>query len=375
MNPRRVLIDAMVVRPQPTGVGRVALDLLRAMSADPRGLDVRVVTSHPEMFPFLAGRPEWGIVAVPPRNGMARNAVFLQTSLPRLLSREGAGMVHSLNMVAPLAARCPVLLTVHDIAFHLHPGTVEQPRRSYYRLMVPLSVRKAALVGCVSAATRDELTRYSPAAAGKSLVLPNAVPGWTEGREPGGPRPSDAPFLFVGTLEPRKNLERILAAYERFLAVESGKGRIDELPDLVVVGGRGWRDSGLRRRIEALKGTGKLRLQGYCGPDILWSHYLSAQALLFPSLHEGFGLPILEAMTAGLPVLTSDRGAMREVAGDAALTVDPENVAAIAEGMSRLHSDSALRAELAGRGLGRRELWTWQQTARRTLEAYHRILG
>lgn len=375
MSSRNVYIDAMVVRPEPTGVGRVVLDLLSAMSSEPRGMRFTVVTSHPEMFGFLDGRGEWSVHRVSPRDGIARNTVFLQAGLPGILRRGGAGLVHGMNMIAPLAAPCPVVLTVHDIAFRLFPGTVERPRRCYYRLMLPASLRKAAAVTAVSAATADDLAACYSFAARRVVVVPNGIPSWVEGRSPSGARPRRAPFLFVGTLEPRKNLERILDAYEIFLAEASELDGTESLPDLVLAGGRGWRDSSLRSRIRSLMAGGKLRLAGYCDPDRLWELYRSAQALLFPSLHEGFGLPILEAMAAGLPVLTADRGAMAEVAGDAALTVDPEDTRAIAAGMIRLYREPGLREELADRGMRRRELWTWQQAARRMVEVYDRILG
>ena len=375
MAPERIFIDAMVVRPRPTGVGRVVLDLLDALSAEPRGFSFTAVTSHPEMLGFLDDRPEWTVFPVREHGGMARNALFLQTGLPGILRRGRADLVHSLNLVAPLAAPCPVLLTVHDIAFRLFPDTVEQPRRGYYRLMVPPSLRKAAAVAAVSAATAADIAAAYPFAAARTEVVPNGTPAWVDGRVAGGPRPRRAPFLFVGTLEPRKNLERILDAYELFLSASFGLDGMDELPDLILAGGRGWQDGPFRRRMEPLLASGKLKLAGYCDPDRLWELYQSAQALLFPSLHEGFGLPILEAMAAGLPVLTADRGAMLEVAGEAALTVDPEDTQAIADGMARLFSDPVLGEELAQRGMRRRQLWTWQQAARRTVEVYRRILG
>ncbi len=363
-----ILLDALVVQPRPTGVGRSILDLLRALAAEPRGYDFVVACTNPEMFEFLAAAPEWRLLTCPAaRGGIAKKTLFTQIELPRLARRMNARLLHGLHFVAPLAAPCPLLVTVCDIAFRLFPRTVEAPRRHYYRFFVPLSLRRAAGILTISASTAQDLAAAYPFAAEKTIVTPYATPSWVEGRTAGTTRTADAPFLFVGTLEPRKNLERILAAYRLFLAGWDGDAAA---PDLVLVGGRGWNDSTLRESIQDLEDSGKLRLAGYCDNDRLWELYASARALLFPSLHEGFGLPILEAMAAGLPVVTADRGAMLEVAGDAALTVDPEDAGAIAGAMGRLVREPGLAADLAARGSARGREWTWVRTAETTLAAY-----
>jgi len=189
------------------------------------------------------------------------------------------------------------------------------------------------------------------------------------------PRPADLPdryLLFVSTLEPRKNLERILIAYDRFRSGRSAAGR--PVPGLWLVGGRGWKDSGLRQRLEALVAAGAVHVEDYCDTDRLWELYGLARALLFPSLHEGFGFPILEAMAANLPVLTANVGAMAEVAGDAALLVDPCETTALVDAMTRLADDSDLRADLAARGRERVAVWDWERTAAATLDVYAEVL-
>jgi glycosyltransferase involved in cell wall biosynthesis len=370
-----VALDALLLRPRPTGVGRAILEWTAALAERDRGCDFAVLCTHPEMLESLGERPGWRLVRCPGAvGGTLRKAIWTQVAMPRLLRRLGADLVHALQFVAPLRAPCPTVVTVHDLGYLRFPDTIEEPRRTYYRIMVPRSLVGAAAIVCNSRATADDVRTRFPAAAGRVRVTPFGVPSWVHAR-PEAPlqRAEDAPFLFVGTLEPRKNLEGLLAAFGRFAAERRAGGA--SCPRLILVGGRGWRDSGLRTALEPLVASGAVELRDYCGPDELWDAYGLARALLLPSLHEGFGFPILEAMVAHLPVLTSDRGAMAEVAGDAALCVDPDDPAAIAAALHRLTDDAALCADLTLRGDRRWRRWTWQATVEATLAVYDEVLG
>ncbi len=369
-----VVLDALLLRPRPTGVGRAILELTAALAAEDRGLEFVVLATHPELLASVAARPGWRVLSCPAAaGGTLRKAVFTQVRMPGLLRRLGADLLHCLQFVAPLRAPCPVVVTVHDLGYLRFPETVEEPRRSYYRHAVPRSLRRAAAVVCNSEATAADVRDRFPAVAARVRTTPFGAPSWVWSQPPPAlERPDDAPFLFVGTLEPRKNLERLLRAYRRYRQEREGGG--GAVPGLVLVGGKGWKDSGLRVLIEDLRGAGSLRLHDYCDTDELWRHYGSARALLFPSLHEGFGFPILEAMAAGLPVLTADGGAMAEVAGDAALLVDPRDETAIVAALHRLGDDRHLRQDLARRGRERARAWTWQRTAATTAQCYRDVL-
>ena len=370
-----VVLDALLLRPRPTGVGRAILDWTAALAAEDHGLDFAVLCTHPGLLDPLAGRPGWRLVPCPgAAGGTLRKALWTQVALPGLLRRLGADLFHGLQFVAPLRCPCPTVVTVHDLGYLRFPRTIEQPRRSYYRWLVPRSLAAADAIVCNSEATARDVAHWFPATASRVRVTPFGVPGWVQDRpRPTAERAEDAPFLFVGTLEPRKNLEGLLAAYAEFRRQRQETGRF--APELVLVGGRGWQDSGLRSALEPLVASGVVRLRDYCGPDELWQQYQLARALLFPSLHEGFGFPILEAMMARLPVLTSDRGAMAEVAGDAALLVDPDDPAALAGALVRLTDDAALRRDLAVRGDARWPAWPWSQTVQATVRAYREVLS
>jgi glycosyltransferase involved in cell wall biosynthesis len=265
------------------------------------------------------------------------------------------------------------VVTVCDLAWQRHPATVEQPRLGYYRLFVPPSLRRAAAVLGISDATAAEVVRLYPEVAARVISTPFGTPTWVwrAAQTETAPAPPRRPrFLFVGTLEPRKNLERLLAAY----ALARGREASADFPGLLLVGGRGWKDSGLRRRMEELVASGHLEVRDYCDQTELWRLYRSSLALLFPSLYEGFGFPILEAMAAELPVLTADRGAMAEVAGEAGLLVDPDSTADLAAGIGRLADDARLRADLRRRGRARARDWSWERTAAATLAVYDDVL-
>ena len=371
-----ILLDGLLVQPEPTGVGRSILELTRALAARDRGFDFGVLTTHPAAFAPLEGVPGWRVLSCPGAHGGAlRKALYTQFALPALAARLGAAVLHSLQFVAPMRLPCRSVVTVHDLAYRRFPGTVEVPRRWYYQALVPATVRRASRIVTNSAATADDVATLFPSVRDRLRVTPFGTPSWVweqpvrrEGADVGGP------FLFVGTLEPRKNLPRLLEAFRRFRERAEAAGGPPP-PDLSLVGGRGWGDSPLRGPIRALEARGALRLEGYCQPARLWELYGAARALLFPSLHEGFGFPILEAMAAGLPVLTADRGAMREVAGDAALLVDPDDAEAIAEALARLDRDTALRARLIARGRERARAWSWERTADATTAVYAEVLA
>lgn len=374
-----VVLDALLVNRSPTGVGRSILELTAALAAQDRGLDFLVLATEPDMFTHVAGAAGWQVLDCPGGGGgTLRKALFTQFALPRLCRNRQAALLHSLQFVAPLRLGCPSVVTVHDHGWLRFPETVEQPRRAYYHFFVPRSLQRASAIVTNSQATAADTALLFPRTQPRIRPTLFGTPSWVWDRErsPKPPRQGRPVFLFVGTLEPRKNLETLLDAYSRFLAGEAARSRpAQEVPRLLFIGGKGWKDSHLRRRMDELVERGHLEVRGYCGTAELWQEYRRAHALLFPSLHEGFGFPILEAMAASLPVLTSDRGAMAEVGGDQVLAVDPSRPEAIAAGLAALAWDEALHRRLAAGGLDRARQWTWARTADQTNAVYREVLG
>ncbi len=372
----RIVLDALLVHERPTGVGRSILELTRALSATRWDLDFSLLVTTPHLFYWLEGCPDWAVHHCPgATGGTLRKALYTQRQIPRICRKLGAVILHSLQFVAPLSLPCPSVVTVHDLAWLRFPKTVEQPRKAYYSLMVPRTLQRATAVVTNSEATALDVRKYYPRCRNVS-VTPFGTPSWVwEGTGNGtkvevGERPF---FLFVGTLEPRKNLVGILDAYTRLLG-RKRKAEESPWPSLLLVGGKGWKDSNLREQMQPLLQSGDLMVLEYCDTNKLRELYSSAQALLFPSLHEGFGFPILEAMAFGLPVITSALGAMAEVAGPDALWVDPNHAEDLCHQMRKIAESGELRARLSLCGPKWARKWSWQHTAQQTVQVYTQVL-
>jgi glycosyltransferase involved in cell wall biosynthesis len=297
----------------------------------------------------LAAAPDIEVVRLARRGRsraatMYRDVVWYPLVLPRLAAGSRLDVLHCPTFRGPLAPpSCPLVVTVHDLAVLRHPETFNLWTRHYSRLCVSRVARAARLVIAVSEHTKRDLVELLATAETKIRVVPNGV---AETFRPDGPAESGDYVLAVGTIEPRKNLER-LAAASRSLGVE-----------LRVAGARGW------GRVELGSGVREL---GRVSDEELARLYRGALCLAYPSLYEGFGIPILEAMASGTPVVTSRGGATEEVADGAAVLVDPLDPDAIAAGIEEAASR---REELVPAGLERARSFSWSEVARRTSEVY-----
>jgi glycosyltransferase involved in cell wall biosynthesis len=256
----------------------------------------------------------------------------------------GADVLHCPTYRGPVRSRVPLVVTVHDLAVFRHPEAFPPWTRNYSRVVVPRVVKAARVVAAVSEFTARELETVLHVPRERIRVVPNAA---AETFTEPGPREEGDYVLAVGTLEPRKNLARTIEAAQR-LGVE-----------LRVAGARGW--GGVEAR-----GDG-VRWEGEVGDEQLARLYRGALCVVYPSLYEGFGIPVLEAMACGAPVVTSSVGATAEVAGGAAVLVDPEDVSSIAAG---IEDAIARRAELRAAGLRRAGAYSWDESARLLVQAY-----
>ena len=279
------------------------------------------------------------------------------------------------NFVRYPLLRSRSVVTVHDLTFVHYPRLVEEKNLEYLRRFVRRSLHLADRVIAVSHWIRQEVLEIFRLPEDKVVAVPHGVD--RERFRPASPQAvaavrrryglNGAPYLLaVGTLEPRKNLPRLLEAYARI--PQRGEVR------LVLAGCRGWLYGDIFETLRRQRLEGEVLLTGYCPEADLPALYSGASVLVYPSLYEGFGMPILEAMACGTPVIASNRGAMAEVAGDAAVLVDPEDTAAIADAVSRLLEDASARESLAARGLERAAAFSWEAAARRTRAVFQEAM-
>jgi glycosyltransferase involved in cell wall biosynthesis len=294
-----------------------------------------------------------------------------QLLTPLAIRAAGAQLIHGpANALPLLHLGLPGVVTIHDLAIYDHPEWFPAGQWFATRVIVPRSIRGARMIICPSTATRDALVRLFAVPAARCRIIPHGVE--TEFALPVSPAVRDAVktryglperyLLQVGTIEPRKNYVTTLRALARL--------EPDERIPLVVVGGFGWKYDPVVDTVRQLDLTRWVRFVGYAPLPDLPALYQMAQAVTFPSLDEGFGLPVLEACAAGTPVIASSAGAIPEVAGEAALLVEPEDEMALAENLRRILRDRALRERQIAAGRVRAELFTWSASAAAHREVY-----
>jgi glycosyltransferase involved in cell wall biosynthesis len=297
-----------------------------------------------------------------------------QTLLPRLAGKAGVELVHSLASTAPLHGRFHRVVTVHDLIYARVPEAHAGVRNLAMRALVPAAVRRTDRVIAISQSTRTDLIELLGTPAERIDVIPQGL--GTAQREHALPERvlrerfdlgERRVLLSVSAKRPHKNL---LALIEAVAAIPA-----ERRPLLVLPGYPTWHEHELRERARSIGLTDDVLFLGWLSGEEIEGLWAIAEAFVFPSLYEGFGLPVLEAMARGVPVACSNASSLPEVAGDAALLFEPSDTRAIATAITRLLDDPALRERLRGLGLERARQFTWQRTARLTLRSYARALG
>ena len=362
-------------RPRRVGMLTVAVELARALVANRS-------KSRPDEFTLLCSRErpaaleglECEAVLSPYRHELVLKMRWLPAIEPQL---ECDAILYPYWPSPPFRDRDapPAAVFVHDLAFRLRPAEVPWQQRAYLGTVMGPALRHAAAVLVPSETTRrDLLESYRIAGLdAKVFVVPEGVPPpvpagpLPEGMEPGF-------ILAVGTIEPRKNYPRLLAAFRQLRGRHGSPPFIINgrpgVPQLVIAGRPGWAYGDTLQRIAAEPGV---RYLGHVDEPTLSALYQSASVLAFPSLYEGFGLPLLEAMSYGLPAVVGAAGALPELALSAALPVRPDDVTAIAGALERLLADEALRKKLGEEGKRRAAGFTWDHAAKQTVEVLQRI--
>lgn len=346
------------------GLGRYVANLIAEL---PDEIDLSVVVSPDQQTLVADYRPKATCIVVRADTFSIRE----QIALPLALRRAGIDVFHSTQFTIPLLWSGPIVTTIHDCAYDRFPsefGERGRLARGYYRTMMRCAVIRSNHVIAVSQSTKRDLAEFYGLSDRKVSVIYEGIDqSFTDSK---APREIGGEYvLYVGSERPRKNVDRLLAAFSELL-----KNR-DDAPRLVLVGEYESRFLDVEQRAAELGMRDDVVVLGFVDDDRLKSLYANALAFVFPSLYEGFGLPILEAMVAGTPVVAADAASIPEVAGDAAEYVNPNSVGSIATGLSNILDDDNRREELIEAGFDRVDCFDWKQTAAKTATVYREHRG
>ncbi|MCX7681151.1 MAG: glycosyltransferase family 4 protein [Anaerolineae bacterium] len=367
----RIGIDARITYYARGGIRNYTLQLLEALARLDGETEYWVLHSRKARTSFLPG-PNFRRVScwTPSHHRLERWALGAEIARLRL------DLLHTTDFIPPAFGYRRSVITVHDLTFLHYPQFITAQSYAYYNRQIAWAVRRADHILADSFATREDLVTLLGVAPEKITVVPLAAdrafrPLPEEEVAPVVARYRLQPgyLLTVGTLEPRKNLPGLLRAYRLLLDEE-----VTDAP-LVVIGGRGWLYQDIFACVQELRLTGQVHFLHAVPDTDLPALYNAAMLLTTPSFYEGFGLPALEAMACGTPVVVSDRSSLPEVVGEAGLLVNPEDVEGIAGALARVLTDEMLRRRMRELGLAQAARFSWESTARLTLGVYRTVLA
>ena len=372
----------LLLEEEKTGIGYVADGLLRAIRAMDREdtLQLNYYRFHKPWVPdelkeymklgfhlrcgkgsYTAYKAAWNVVPVPYSHYFGKDA----------------DVTMFFNYYISPGVRGRKVTMFHDMGYKAFPEAVRFRTKAMLDMNMARACKWADKIICVSEFTKAETLKYLDVDPGKLVVMPEGIRKERFHNNYSKEVIADAKkryalpedyFLYLGTLEPRKNIVRMIEAYALLRA------RLKDVPPLVMVGRKGWMYDDIFTRIEELGLDDSVICTGYVPSEDVPLLLSGAMCFVFPSLYEGFGLPPLEAMACGTPVLTTDGNSLKEVAGDCAVLVDPMSVESISDGMEQLLQSATLRADLAKRGISRAALFTWERAARIVLDVFENLV-
>lgn len=373
-------IDYTAAYEQGAGIGRLVRQLITALAAEDRQTAYKLFVAGattPQLPPLPGHNFRWYPTRVTPL-WFARLWYRARLYWPVEAFTGQMQLFHATDFVLPPhLPTTRTLLTVHDLSFVRAPETATPILKRYLDQVVPWSVQRADHVLADSQATKDDLIELYGTPAEKITVLLSGVDArfqrvndplaWQAIRQK-YKLPADAPLIFsIGTVQPRKNYTRVIEALHQL-------GRDFEQVHYVIAGGKGWLDAPIYQTVQALGMAERVHFIGFADDADLPTLYSAATVTAYPSLYEGFGFPILESMACGTPVITANVSSMPEVAGSAAVLVDPYNVEAIADGLRQLLTNDALKNTLIQQGYAQAAQFTWQKAAHQLKNIYTQIL-
>ncbi len=368
----RIGIDLRIHYHQTAGISYYAIRLLTALAQVDKENEYWLLQHRKERKQLVRGpRFKRKTLFTPTHRRFEQWFLSQETRLHRL------DLIHSPDFIPPLHNRIPAVITIHDLAFLLYPKFVTGESARYYG-QVEVAVKRANRIIAVSHSTKQDIIKLLGAPEEKIDVIYEAgddffrpIPS-QEARSilaKAGKRLPERFILFVGTIEPRKNIKTLIQAYKIL------KDRYGHDVSLVLAGATGWLADDVYELVEKLDIEQDVHFLGRTSNEHLLALYNLAIALAHPAYYEGFGLPLLEAMTCGAPVICSNVSSLPEVVGDAAILISPEDVEMWVAGLHRVIADADLRQEMSRKGLARAKAFSWEKAARETLATYRRAVS
>lgn len=367
----RIGIDGLPLTEVLTGIGHYTNELARHLSFEGIADEIEVVSPR-AFIPALnsAAKSPENLRFIRSRVGLW-NRRWWSIGLPRYIRRHALDVFHGTNFEVPLQNVCATVITIHDLSMLLHAETQEKKLVRRAQLRLPLMARAATMIVTPTRGVRQEVHDHLQIPLERIVAIPEAARDCfrpladTETQSIRKQFGINGDFLlFVGTVEPRKNLGNLLAAFE---AVSSTHRRPLQL---VLAGRKGWLVEALFKSLKSSPAASQIVLTGYLSDDELAALYSACEAFVYPSVYEGFGLPPLEAMACGAPVIASRIPAIEEVVGSAGRLFDPDNTGELTSLLIELLSSAAAREKLSAAGIKRAAEFSWSQAARATREVY-----
>ena len=361
-------LDGIPLREKKSGIGHYTLELARALAALAPEHEFELVSPGP-FSSTENSTPNLHFTDAHARG--LRRRYWWPIGLPLYCRRASFALFHGTNFDLPYWTTCPTVLTIHDLSLLLHPQTHEAHLVRRARRVLPLTVRKATAIITPSETVKREVCEHLSVSEAKVFAIPEAAracfyPAPSSVTEPVRQRLGIQPefILFVGTVEPRKNLLTLARAFEQI-----------EKSQLVIAGQKGWLSDDLMAYLEKSEIRDRVLFTGHLSDDDLRALYSSCRVFVYPSLYEGFGLPLLEAMACGAPVVTSNVGAIVETVGDAARLISPTDANALAQAITALLDDTSEREHRSAAGIEHAKKFSWERTAAATWKVYQKALS
>jgi glycosyltransferase involved in cell wall biosynthesis len=372
---KRIGIDATALPPQPAGAGIYTINLIHSLAALDTDFEFYIIAQQSGRKLIESDKTRALNWVVLPDKSPPRRLIWEQTRLPGLVRKMELDLLHSLHYSRPLSLECSSVVTFHDMTFFLYPQYHTFFKRLYFPAAMRKSARSADALISVSENTKKDLVERLGVPDSKIHVVYHGVADrfkpisdWNQLENISQKYNLPAEFiLYVGVVEPRKNLISLLNVFQNLQKSNKNLG-------LVIAGQTGWGYHAVQEMVAKLELRDTVLFTGYIPPEDLPAIYNLARLFVYPSIYEGFGLPVLEAMACGTPTITTSISSLPEIVGDAGILVPPNDDRALLEAIKSLLEDEKDQNRLSTRGLQHAAEFTWTRTAQETCEIYSQVL-